>query len=126
VLLQIVARLIDRHPVDARATFVLTWPLTKSADLTAELDSDGDCVRGRVNLFAAIAVIAFITVGCFLVNSLVETQKLQGRQRPQRTTAVPETSIGRSTRPTASFMQTPPASLVPTPRSANQHLNQQG
>jgi hypothetical protein len=34
--------------------------------------------RMRVNLFAAVAIIVLITVGMWLANALVETQRAQG------------------------------------------------
>jgi hypothetical protein len=34
--------------------------------------------RMRVNLFAAVAIILLITVGVWLANALVETQRAQG------------------------------------------------
>jgi hypothetical protein len=48
------------------------------------LESDDDRFPRRLNLFlvTAIAVIAFIAVGWFLVHSLVETQNIQGCDAP--------------------------------------------
>ena len=40
--------------------------------------SEEDRQRGRVNLFAAIAVVLLIAAGWWLVNSFVESQKVQG------------------------------------------------
>ena len=40
--------------------------------------SEEDRQRGRVNLFAAIAVVLLIAAGWWLVNSFVEMQKVQG------------------------------------------------
>jgi hypothetical protein len=39
---------------------------------------EDDRQRGRVNLFAAIAVVLLIAAGWWLVNSFVEMQKVQG------------------------------------------------
>lgn len=65
-------RIVSRTPGDAVAS-------KSSGDLKAELESDEDCrQRGRVNLFAAVTVIVLIAAGWWLVNSLVETQKVQG------------------------------------------------
>jgi hypothetical protein len=40
--------------------------------------SEDDRQRGRVNLFAAIAVVLLIAAGWWLVNSFVESLKVQG------------------------------------------------
>jgi hypothetical protein len=40
--------------------------------------SEDDRQRGRVNLFAAIAVVLLIAAGWWLVNSFVASQKVQG------------------------------------------------
>ncbi len=39
---------------------------------------EDDRQRARVNLFAAIAVVLLIAAGWWLVNSFVESQKVQG------------------------------------------------
>ena len=50
----------------------------KDADRGPTAASEDDRQRGRVNLFAAIAVVLLIAAGWWLVNSFVETQKVQG------------------------------------------------
>jgi hypothetical protein len=50
-------------------------PSRKSPDSKAELGSEEDRNRGRVNLFAAVAVIVLIAVGWCLVNSFIEMQR---------------------------------------------------
>ena len=47
-------------------------------DAEAELEIDEDSQRGRINFFAAIALVLVIAAGWWLVNSLVETQRVQG------------------------------------------------
>jgi hypothetical protein len=49
-----------------------------SFDRGAKAASEEDRQRGRVNLFAAIAVVLLIAAGWWLVNSFVEAQKVQG------------------------------------------------
>lgn len=46
------------------------------ADLNAAPEEDRH--RDRVNLFAAVAVVLLIAAGLWIVNSLVETEKVQG------------------------------------------------
>jgi hypothetical protein len=48
------------------------------AELKAKLESEEDRNRGRINLFAALAVIVLIIGGWFLVNSFIKMQKAQG------------------------------------------------
>ena len=49
-----------------------------SLDRSATAASEEDRQRGRVNLFAAIAVVLLIAAGWWLVNSFVASQKVQG------------------------------------------------
>jgi hypothetical protein len=53
-------------------------PFRNGADLDAEFEIDEYRHRNRVNLFAAIAVVLLIAAGWWLVNSLVETEKVHG------------------------------------------------
>jgi len=52
--------------------------LDRGLDRGAAAAREEDRQRGRVNLFAAIAVVLLITAGWWLVSSFVETQKVQG------------------------------------------------
>jgi hypothetical protein len=47
-------------------------------DAEAALEIDEDSQRGRINFFAAIALVLVIAAGCWLVNSFVEMQRVQG------------------------------------------------
>ena len=49
-----------------------------SLDRDAIAASEEDRQRGRVNLFAAIALVLLIAAGWWLVSSFVEAQKVQG------------------------------------------------
>jgi hypothetical protein len=51
-------------------------PFRNGADLNAEPESDEG--RHRVNLSAAIVVVLLVAAGLWIVNSLVDTQKVQG------------------------------------------------
>jgi ferric-dicitrate binding protein FerR (iron transport regulator) len=50
----------------------------KDAGRSPTAASEDDRQRGRVNLFAAIAVVLLIAAGWWMVNSFVESQKVQG------------------------------------------------
>jgi hypothetical protein len=53
-------------------------PFKNGAGSRAELEIDEDSQRGRVNFFAAIALVLVIAAGWWLVNSFVEMQRVQG------------------------------------------------
>ena len=53
-------------------------PFNKGADLNPVLENDQERHRDRVNLFAAVVVVLLIAAGWWIVNSLVETHKVQG------------------------------------------------
>jgi hypothetical protein len=52
-------------------------PSRNGADLNAESKLD-ERYRNRANLLAAVVAVLLITAGWWIVNSLVDTQKVQG------------------------------------------------
>jgi hypothetical protein len=53
-------------------------PFRNGADLNAGPEIDEERYRNRANLLAAVVAVLLITAGWWIMNSLVETQKVQG------------------------------------------------
>ena len=64
-----------KHPADR--TLGEARPARNNMDSTAARESDEERARLRVNLAAAVVAVVLIAAGCWIVNSLAETQKIQ-------------------------------------------------
>jgi hypothetical protein len=53
-------------------------PLKNGPKVSTESEIDGDGNRNRTNFFAAVVVVLLIAAGWWLVNSLVEADRVQG------------------------------------------------